>query len=60
MSTTGSPVHIQGVQGLSKLGIRGNGKCEIGELPGPDNEGKDILARLVIQNYAGTSQSEHI
>ena len=44
MSTIGSPVHIQGVQGLSKLGIRGNGRCEIGELPGPDNEGEHLLA----------------
>ena len=41
-STTGSPVHIQGVQGLSKLGIAGNGKCEIGELPGPSNEGEKL------------------
>ena len=45
LSTIGSPVHIQGVQGLSKLGIRGNGKCEIGELPGPDNEGEGLLPR---------------
>ena len=47
-STIGSPVHIQGVQGLSKLGIRGNGKCEIGELPGPDNEGEGLLQRHVL------------
>ena len=50
ISTIGSPVHIQGVQGLSKLGIRGNGRCEIGELPGPDNEGEKNFSKAFTAN----------
>ena len=42
VSAIGSAMQIQGVQGLSKIGVRGNGKCEIGELPTPDNAGADF------------------
>lgn len=39
-SARSSLVQIRGVQGLSKIGVRGNGKCEIGELPSADNAGE--------------------
>ena len=34
------PVRVQGITSLSKMGIKGNGNCEIGELPAADNAGR--------------------
>lgn len=59
-STIGSPVHIQGVQGLSKLGIGGNGKCEIGELPGPSNIGEILLHQNVSQTLCKSLQTRKL
>ena len=39
-SAAASPVRVQGITSLSKMGIKGNGNCEIGELPAADNAGK--------------------
>ena len=39
-SAEASPVRVQGITSLNKMGIKGNGNCEIGELPAADNAGK--------------------
>ena len=31
---------VQGIVSLDKMGIKGNGICEIGELPAADNAGE--------------------
>ena len=50
-SAGSSPVQILGVQGMSKIGVHGNGKCEIGELPSPDNAGAQLLLSLPYLQY---------
>ena len=39
-SAEASPVRVQGITSLNKIGIKGNGNCEIGELPAADNAGE--------------------